>query len=542
MTDAAVPAARGPLSLVRDLPVRRKLFAAVLILCALMSVVCWIGLSRLSASQARLEVLYGDKLHSVEELGAIRTSFANSSILLRDFALARSSAGSNVTAQDVENADVAVDKVVASYVATNAGDGRARAEIGALKDAITSFRSARTTVEANALSGRMDEVSAALLTGPVKTSSATLLAIVDTLTKGEDSDADVLLRQSHRAQSAARLLMMGVTAGCILLGLALAWVIATLITKPLAETVRVLEGVAEGNLDARVTVRDRSEVGAMGTALNSCVDTLRGLIGQIASSATVLTDSSERLSSVSAAVSSSAEESAAQSHVVAAAAEEITRNISGVVAGSEQMGSAIGEIAGSASKAAEIAGNASVTADSATQAVTKLGESSQEIGKVVRMITSIAEQTNLLALNATIEAARAGEAGKGFAVVANEVKELAQAAARATDDISERVATTQSDVQAAVTAIAEITVVVQQINDIQVVISSAVEEQTATTNEMVRNISDVAAGSSEIAMNITGIATAAAETSSSAVETSQAAIELSRIAADLNTAVNNFRL
>jgi methyl-accepting chemotaxis protein len=147
-----------------------------------------------------------------------------------------------------------------------------------------------------------------------------------------------------------------------------------------------------------------------------------------------------------------------------------------------------------------------------------------------------------LALNATIEAARSGEAGKGFAVVANEVKELAKQTATATEDISKKVEAIQADTKSSVSAIAQITTIINQISDFQTTIASAVEEQTATTNEIARNVNQVALGSSEIARNITSVADAATSTTTSASNTQTAAIQLSKTASELQELVGQFKI
>ncbi|WP_153758865.1 methyl-accepting chemotaxis protein [Actinomarinicola tropica] len=263
----------------------------------------------------------------------------------------------------------------------------------------------------------------------------------------------------------------------------------------------------------------------------------RSVSSAVRRSAEALGRSSSSLGAVSSQLGSNAQETAAQAGVVSAAAEQVSANVSTVATAVEEFGASIGEIAANANEAAGVAARAVSAAETTNATVSKLGASSAEIGEVIEVITSIAEQTNLLALNATIEAARAGEAGKGFAVVANEVKELAKQTAEATEAISGKIAAIQTDSSGAVDAIAEISEIIDRVATLQTTIASAVEEQTATTNEISRSVTEAARGSAEIAENITSVASAARSTTAGAESTHAAAGELARVAAELQALV-----
>jgi methyl-accepting chemotaxis protein len=268
---------------------------------------------------------------------------------------------------------------------------------------------------------------------------------------------------------------------------------------------------------------------------------LQRVLSQVNDNALALGSASEELTAINQQLAGNSEETSTQANVVSAAAEEVSRNVQTVATGTEEMSASIKEIAKNANEAAKVAQSAVKVAETTNATVAKLGESSVEIGKVIKVITSIAQQTNLLALNATIEAARAGEAGKGFAVVANEVKELAKETAKATEDIGQKIDAIQTDTKGAVEAIAQISSVINQINDISNTIASAVEEQTATTNEIGRNVAEAAKGSSEIAQNISGVATAARSTSDGLTDAQKATVELSKMATELQKLVSQFK-
>jgi methyl-accepting chemotaxis protein len=336
------------------------------------------------------------------------------------------------------------------------------------------------------------------------------------------------------------LLFVIVVSGVVFIALALS--VVRSITTPLREVTDVAAGLAQGEVTKRVHVNSSDEIGAMGTALNGALDKVAGTIRTIAENANGLGTASEELTAVSQEMTGSADQTATQANAVSAAADQVSKNVHTVATAVEEMTASIREIARNAHEAARVATDAVRVADSTNTTITKLGDSSSQISNVVKVITSIAEQTNLLALNATIEAARAGEAGKGFAVVANEVKELAKATASATEDIGRKIATIQADTTGAVEAIGRIGAIIKQIYDIQNTIASAVEEQTATTNEIARNVAEAARGSADIAQNITGVAHAAHGTSSGASATQEAARELAGMADTLLRLVAQFRV
>lgn len=317
---------------------------------------------------------------------------------------------------------------------------------------------------------------------------------------------------------------------------------AAVLAGKVTQILDMVSAAAAGDLTRDLDIEGDDAVGQVADGLRTLMATLRSSMGNISGAAETLGAAADQLTSLAEGMGEGASMTSDRAASASSASVQVSASIQTVATAAEEMTASIREIAKNATEAATVATDAVTVASEAQGTVASLGESSAEIGQVIKVITSIAQQTNLLALNATIEAARAGDAGKGFAVVANEVKELAKETAKATEEIGQKIEAIQSDTQGAVSAISRIADVIARINDIQSTIASAVEEQTATTNEIARSVTEAAAGANGIAEDVTQVATAAADTREGAQNTLTSATELTGVASELRDMVGRFQL
>ncbi|MDC7683311.1 methyl-accepting chemotaxis protein [Asticcacaulis sp. BYS171W] len=255
---------------------------------------------------------------------------------------------------------------------------------------------------------------------------------------------------------------------------------------------------------------------------------------------TTVSSAATEMQAASAQLTASAQETSAQSVAVSAAAEEAGTNVTSVASAAEELGASVGEIGRQVATSSQISTAAVKQADMAAVVVAELNEVAASIGGVVDLIAGLAGQTNLLALNATIESARAGEAGKGFAVVAAEVKALAGQTAKATTDISTKIAQIQNATGRAADAFKSITQTIQDINATNAMIASAVEQQSAATHEIIQAVNQASVGTQEVTVNITGVAQASEQTGEAASLVFSSSSQLAEQAARLHVEMDRF--
>lgn len=350
----------------------------------------------------------------------------------------------------------------------------------------------------------------------------------------------------------------------ILFAIAVVWIMASRIVRPINATVTALKDISEGDgdLTQRIAIQSQDEIGELAKWVNTFIARLNKIIVHIGIDSETVSASAEELLSVAELMLEDSESLTGKSEAVASAAGEMSQSMNSVAAASEQAAGNLASVTDSAGqmkqnlnqvyenceKARQITRTAAETVSAATSKVARLGTSAKDITRVTEVITDIAEQTNLLALNATIEAARAGEAGKGFAVVAGEIKGLAAQTADATMDIKQRIEEIQNSSKATVQEVEQITQVISDVSRIVSEIAEAIEEQSGYASQVAENIEQASSGIREVNENVvkssmvsTEISDDIAEVNEVSEEMTQRSVRMKQSAQELSSLSNNLR-
>ncbi|MEO6678391.1 MAG: methyl-accepting chemotaxis protein [Pseudomonas sp.] len=420
---------------------------------------------------------------------------------------------------------------------------------------LAQYRQLEDRMKSLSRNNQVDELSKMLNTELLTNSEAVNKALAKLLEINTQQIAETDKGASDQYSASFNLV---ITLLVIATGLTLlfAWLLTNSITKPIANALDAAENIAEGNLTQPITVDGQDEAGRLLLAMSKMQEKLRDTLQRISGSATQLASAAEELNSVTdesarglTQQNNEIEQAATAVNEMTSAVEEVARNAVSTSEASKNATTSAGDGRDLVQETVSAIERMSADVQSTATLIGDLANESRDIGKVLDVIRGLADQTNLLALNAAIEAARAGEAGRGFAVVADEVRALAHRTQQSTSEIERMIGSIQSGTEHAVDSMrnsterAESTLniargagmsldtinsAIVEINERNLVIASAAEEQAQVAREVDRNL-----------VNIRDLSV---QSATGANQTSAASSELSRLAVDLNTMVGRFSL
>ncbi|MDU8432145.1 methyl-accepting chemotaxis protein [Pseudomonas syringae pv. actinidifoliorum] len=395
-----------------------------------------------------------------------------------------------------------------------------------------------------------------LLNNELLSNSDQMNVVLGKLVEINTAQLNQVKKDASREYDSAFNMVIGLLIAATLLTIVFAWMLIKSITTPIATALHAAETIAKGNLTQPIRIDGSDEAGRLLLAMKTMQDKLRDTLQGISGSATQLASAAEELNAVTdesarglVQQNNEIEQAATAVNEMTSAVEEVARNAVSTSQASRNAATSAGDGRDLVQETVSAIERMSSDVKDTSELIINLASESRDIGKVLDVIRGLADQTNLLALNAAIEAARAGEAGRGFAVVADEVRALAHRTQQSTSEIERMIGSIQSGTEQAVSsmrnsteraestlniakgagmALNTINVAVEEINERNMVIASAAEEQAQVAREVDRNL-----------VNIRDLS---AQSTTGANQTSAASTELSRLAVDLNSMVSRFAL
>ncbi|MCT8163242.1 MULTISPECIES: methyl-accepting chemotaxis protein [unclassified Pseudomonas] len=429
-----------------------------------------------------------------------------------------------------------------------------RAAYDQYEQLLTQYRQLESRMRSLSQADKLEELRA-LINTEVQANSEQINQVMDNLVRINTDQTRETNATAASQYNAAFALVIGLLVAATVLTLLCAFLLTRSIVKPIDDALKAAEQIADGDLTHSISADGTDEAARLLRAMARMQDKLRETLHQISGSATQLASAAEELNAVTdesarglQQQNNEIEQAATAVTEMTSAVEEVARNAVSTSEASSEASRSAGDGRDLVMETVGAIERMSEDVQGTSKLITHLAEQSRDIGKVLDVIRGLADQTNLLALNAAIEAARAGEAGRGFAVVADEVRALAHRTQQSTSEIERMIGSIQGGTEEAVASMrtsterAESTLniakgagmaldtiagAVAQINERNLVIASAAEEQAQVAREVDRNL-----------VNINDLSV---QSATGAHQTSAASTELSRLAVDLNGLVARFR-
>ncbi|GFM76463.1 methyl-accepting chemotaxis protein [Pseudomonas cichorii] len=538
----------------RNMNIAPRAFLGFAVIGALMLILGFFALSQMSKIRVATETLAENSVPSIKSLDR----FAEVSIRLRVLSyrllVNREPDIQQKTIDLLAMRNKQISEAQAIYERL-IGDPKEQALYNQYVQLLGQYRQLEDRMKVLTRANKVDELQD-LLNNEMLSNSDQMNVVLSKLVDINTEQLNNTKKQAAQEYASAFNLVIGLLIIATLLTILFAWLLTKSITSPISAALHAAETIAEGNLTRPIEVDGTDEAGRLLLAMQTMQGKLRDTLQRISGSATQLASAAEELNAVTdesarglSQQNNEIEQAATAVNEMTSAVEEVARNATSTSEASKSATTSAGDgrdlVVETVNAIERMSGDVQGTAE----LISNLAEESRDIGKVLDVIRGLADQTNLLALNAAIEAARAGEAGRGFAVVADEVRALAHRTQQSTSEIermigsiqggteqavnsmrnsTERAESTLSIAKGAGLALETIHAAVEEINERNLVIASAAEEQAQVAREVDRNL-----------VNIRDLS---AQSTTGANQTTAASNELSRLAVDLNSMVSRFSL